>query len=188
MITHRHTQILKAQDGVTAVEFALIAPVALLLIMGIIETSLVMFAQNVLESATFAASRTGKTGYAETDETREATIRTVLDDRADAVFDSTLIDITTRTYARFDQVGDPEPYIDANNNQMRDDGENFTDVNGNGQYDTDMGMEGVGNAGEIVVYTVSYPWNIFTPLVQDFLAEDGVITLSSRVVIQNEPF
>lgn len=184
----KRTHILKAQEGVAAVEFALIAPVALLLIMGIIETSLVMFAQNVLESATFAAARTGKTGFVETDATREATIRSVLEDRGGVVFDTSLIDITSLTYARFDQIGDPEPYIDANNNQMRDDGENFTDVNGNGLYDTDMGADGVGNAGEIVVYTVSYPWNIFTPMVQDFLAEDGVITLSSRMVIQNEPF
>lgn len=176
------------QDGATAVEFALISPVLLFFVMAIIESSLVMFAQNILENATFMASRLGKTGYADNGATREQSILALLEERAGSVLDISHVSITTKTYARFDNVGDPEPFIDVNNNGIRDTGENYTDVNGNGQYDTDMGSEGVGNAGEIVVYTVSYPWRIFTPAVQEFLGENGVVTLSARAVVQNEPF
>lgn len=178
----------KKNDGVAAVEFALVAPILVIMIMGIIETSLVMFVQNVLENATFMASRLGKTGYTDEGSSREATILAMLEDRAGAVLDTGLVHITTQSYARFDDVGDPEPFIDANSNGVRDTGENYTDVNGNGQYDTDMGSEGVGNAGEIVVYTVSYPWDITTPMIQKFIGEDGVIELSARAVVQNEPF
>lgn len=176
------------EHGATAVEFALISPLLMFLMMAIVETSLVMFVQNVLENATFMAARLGKTGFSEDVGSREDAILTILNDRAGTVLDTSRVNITTRTYTRFDQVGDPEPFVDANNNGVRDTGENYTDVNGNGRYDTDMGAEGLGNAGEIVVYTVSYPWDIFTPMIQEFIGTDGVINLSARAVIQNEPF
>ncbi len=188
MRRRKYSPFWRKEEGVTAVEFALIAPVLLTMIMGIIETSLVMFAQNILEYSTFAASRLGKTGFSEDSAGREATILALLEDRAGTVLDTDRIAITTKSYARFDFVGDPEPFVDANSNGVRDAGENYTDVNGNGQYDTDMGSEGVGDAGEIVVYTVSYPWHITTPVIQNFLGTDGTLTLSARAVVQNEPF
>ncbi|MBW7837723.1 MAG: hypothetical protein H3C28_13935 [Sphingomonadales bacterium] len=96
--------------------------------------------------------------------------------------------MTSQTYQQFDQIGDPEPFIDANGNGERDEGENYTDVNGNGSYDTDMGASGLGNAGEVVVYTVSYPWRIITPLISQFFGANGVLNLSARTVVQNEPY
>lgn len=174
--------------GSTAVEFALIAPVLLMMMMGITEVSLIMYAQSIMEGATFSASRLGKTGYVAQGVSREATILDALQHRADALFDMSHVAITTTTYNQFDQIGQPEPFVDANGNSVRDADENYTDVNGNGQYDTDMGVAGMGNASQIVVYTVNYPWPIFTPLIGEFIGTDGAITLSARAVVQNEPF
>ena len=181
------------QGGATAVEFALISPVLFLLVMGIVETGLIMSAQNTLESATYVASRTGRTGFVETGKTQEETIMDALEDRASLFMntDYASIDamsVTTKTYAGFDEINEPEPYVDANSNGVRDDGENFTDINGNGVWDEDRGGGGYGSSGEIVVYTVSYPWPLFTPLVGEFIGTDGIYTLSSRAVVKNEPF
>ena len=183
----------KCQDGATAVEFALISPVLFLLVMGIVEAGMIMSAKNTLESATYIASRTGKTGYVETNQTQEETIMAALVDRASLFLDTDYVSIDamtveTKTYASFDEIGDPEPFIDGNDNGIRDDGESFTDINGNGVWDEDRGGSGFGGANQIVVYTITYPWPLFTPLVGNFIGTNGIITLSSRAVVMNEPY
>ena len=184
---------LGCQDGVTAVEFGFIAPVLFLLVMGIVEAGLIMSAQNTLESATYVASRTGRTGFVDTGKTQEETIIDLLKERASLFLDTDYVGIdamsvTTKTYADLDGINEPEPYVDANSNGVRDNGENFTDINGNGVWDEDRGGSGFGSAGEIVVYTVTYPWPLFTPLVGEFIGTDGIFTLTSRAVVKNEPF
>jgi Flp pilus assembly protein TadG len=176
-------------SGATMLEFALVAPFAVIMIMAVIELSLIMLAQNVMESATFTASREGKTGFVNNGETREQTILNVLNARAGSLLNTSEITITTTTYNNFNNIGQPEPYVDANGNSIRDDGENYTDINGNGEYDDDQGAEGAGAAGEVVVYLVSYPWHIFTPVISQLLGlQNSTITLSARAIIKNEPF
>ncbi len=184
---------LGCQDGTTAVEFGLISPVLFLLVMGIVESGLIMSAQNTLESATYVASRTGRTGFVEAGKTQEETIMDTLEERASLFMNTEYASIEamtveTKTYAGFDDIDEPEPFVDANGNGERDDGENFTDINGNGEWDEDRGGGGYGSSGEIVVYTVTYPWPLFTPLVSHFIGTDGIYTLSSRAVVKNEPF
>ncbi len=188
----RFRQYIRCQDGATAVEFALISPVLFLLVLGIVETSMIMSAQNTLESATYIASRTGRTGYVETPQTQEETILAALEERASLFLDTghATIDkmvVDTKTYAAFDEIGEPEPFVDANGNGIRDNGENFTDINGNGVWDEDRAGSGFGGSGEIVVYTVTYPWPLFTPMVSQFIGTDGIFTLTSRAVVKNEP-
>ncbi len=181
------------QDGATAVEFALISPILFLLVMGIVESGLIMSAQNTLESATYVASRTGRTGFVETGKTQEETIMDTLKERASLFLDTNYVSIdamtvATKTYAGFDDINEPEPFVDANGNGVRDNGENFTDINCNGQWDEDRAGSGFGGSGEIVVYTVTYPWPLFTPLVGEFIGTDGIVTLTSRAVVKNEPY
>lgn len=176
------------QNGSTLIEFSMIAPILMLLMMGTIELSLIMYANSIMEGAAFDASRRGKTGYVDQDVTREDTILNTLYERTEDLLDTSQISITTTTYNQFDQIGQPEPFVDANGNGERDSGENYTDVNGNGQYDTDVGIAGAGSASQVVVYTINYPWPIFTPLVGDLLGLDGVVNLTARAIVQNEPF
>ncbi len=176
------------EQGVTAIEFAIIAPVLFLMMMAIIEVSLIIFAQSTLEAAAFNASRIGKSGYSEAGSTRDETILAYFDRFEDTVFDTAKFDISSLTYARFDQIGKSEPFVDNNNNGIRDVGENYTDVNGNATYDDDMGAAGVGGTSEIVVYTINYPWAILTPIMRNIMGENGVMQLTSRAIIQNEPF
>ncbi len=176
------------QSGTTAVEFALILPVLLTIIMGSIELSMYLFVQSAMEGATFAASRAGKTGYAADGRTREETIRDAMHSRLGFLFNSDDLDIDSKSYDDFSSVGDPEPFIDANANGKRDNGENYTDTNGNGTYDTDRGASGPGGAGDVTVYTISYPWTLLTPYLTEALGKDGVATVSSRFVVKNEPY
>ncbi len=178
----------KRNDGTAAIEFALIMPALVIIIMGSIELSLFFFVQTALEGATFSVSRLGKTGFVESGYTREETIRKHLDDWLGFYLDTQLLTIDAQTYNDFSSVGTPEPFIDANHNGTRDSGENYTDVNGNGQYDMDQGVASNGNAGDVVVYTISYPWSLLTPFLADSLGENGVVEVQSRFVVKNEPF
>jgi Flp pilus assembly protein TadG len=181
-------QFARARDGVAALEFAFIAPVFLMLMMGVIETSLLMLTQNTLENAIFAATRTGKTGYTASGSTQVDTIRAALNSRAISFIDTTQLNLSYKSYNQFDQIGQPEPFVDANSNGVRDNGENYTDVNANGQYDTDMGASDVGGSSEVVVYTVTYPWRINTPMIGRLFTNNGNLTLTARAVVQNEPY
>ena len=178
----------KNEEGLTALEFALIAPAMLGFMFGIIETGMVMFVQSTLENATNTASRLGKTGYSAAGISREQTIRDALNSKAGGFLDSEKLVFTTTVYDGFDTIGDAEPYQDANDNSIYDAGESYTDINGNGQWDIDIGQAGFGNAGDVVVYTISYPWNIVTPIVSNYMGENGIFNVTTRLVVKNEPF
>lgn len=179
----------RSQEGAVAVELALIMPVFFLLIFGIIEYSLVMFGTAVIESATSNTARLGKTGYSEEGVSREDMLHQMVEDKAGALLDPEQITITTQVYGDFESVHEPEPFYDQNSNGTRESTETYDDINGNGQWDADIGSAGVGGAGDVVVYTVNYPWKIHTPLIGEFLAnDDGNFILQSSVVVRNEPY
>ncbi len=172
--------------GVTSIEFAFIAPVVVLMVMGVIEFSLILFTTAVMESATSHTARLGKTGYTEGGSSRSDQIVANIKSLTAGLLDPDNIDIQAKVYDGFDDVGDPEPFVDTNNNLQYDDGEPFSDINGNLEYDEDMGAAGFGDANDIVVYTVSYPWPINTPIMSSIIGEFYNITV--RTVVKNEPY
>lgn len=179
-------RLLTSKDGLTTVEFAFIAPVMMLLMMGIIEFSMIMFTQAVMESATSNTARMGKTGYTAPGLTRQQQLINNVAARTAGLLDQNHITVTMKTYDSFDNVDDPEPFIDANSNGMYNPGETYTDINGNGQWDQDMSSAGAGNANDIVVYTVTYPWPVTTPLVNTIIG--SIFNISARMVVKNEPW
>lgn len=190
--THRHGRkqsrriLFTNRDGITSIEFALIVPVFVMMMMGVIEFSLIMFASATMESATGNTARLGKTGFTEEGQGREQTIYNNVVARTQGLFDPNRITITTTTYASLDDIGQEEPYTDTNHNGAYDGGESYDDINGNGQWDEDMGAQGVGDANDIVVYTVHYPWPIMTPVISAILG--STVDITARTVVKNEPF
>lgn len=155
----RLKMIMRHNEGATAIEFALIAPVLFLLIFGIIEFSLIMFTSSVIEGATATISRQSKTGAdrstAATSAARaaedSARLRQMVLDRGRGVIRSQYLDVATRP--RNSQSGT------------------------------------VGEASEMVIYTVSYDWQILTPFLAPIMGrEDGVFPISSTTAVVNEPF
>jgi len=177
------------ENGATALEFALVAPVFFLLLFGIIEFSLIMFTKSVMEGATSMTSRLGKTGYSADGISRQQTLINLLAEKSRGIMDPEKIEVTTLIYESFNSIGDAEPFTDSNGNGQWDAGETFNDVNGNGQWDDDMGRAGLGNAGDIVVYKVHYPWPLKTPGVNALIGDSkGSIPLDVSVVVRNEPY
>ena len=184
----RMRTFVQQQDGVTAVEFAVVAPVFMLLLCGIIEFAMIMMVYNVMEGATAISSRLGKTGYSSPNVTRQQTIINAITARAGSLIDPAKLTVTSKFYKQFDQIGDPEPYIDTNGNGVHDAGEPYTDINGNGQWDPDMGSSGYGSSGDVVVYTVNYPWPISTPIINSLVGSGGNYNITTHAVVKNEPY
>jgi hypothetical protein len=175
------------EKATTALEFALVAPILFILIFAILEITGVMLASAVLESAVRVASRAGITGYTPAGMTRDAYVQQVVRDNLQYL-NSGNLQFQTLVYDSYSNIGQPEPYTDSNHNGVYNVGEPYTDVNANGQWDLDMGASGSGGAGAIVVYKVTYPWRIITPLLSRFFSSNGQFDITASMVVRNEPY
>ncbi|MEM8569594.1 MAG: TadE family protein [Pseudomonadota bacterium] len=174
------------ERGAAIIEFALIMPIFLLLTIGALEIALVTFVGSSIEAAVLQASRYGITGSTSAGVTREDRVRNIIEDRTFGFVDMDKVEIDTLIYDRFQDVGEPEPFEDANGNGSYDTGENFTDINGNAKWDTDMGKAGLGADDDIVLYRIRYEWGILTPIIREVLGQS--IEHTSVVAVRNEDF
>ena len=177
--------LLADRRGAAAVQFAVLAPALLLMVVGSFEVAIALFVSGTMESAVLAASRYGVTGFTENGVSREDRIRQIIADRTLGFVDMDTAEIRTLVYSSFAQIGEPEPFTDENGNGAHDAGEPFNDVNGNGQWDDDMGTAGLGGPGDIVLYDIAYETGSITRL---FTPIFGRIVHRAAVAVRNEPF
>jgi len=185
----RRAGVLRCTAASAAVEFALAAPILFLLIVGMFEIAMVMFISVTVEGGLREAARFGITGAAPVGLTRQQQIMNILDAHTLGLIDIATATITFKAYDSFGDIGQPEPFNDISPaNGIYDLGEPFTDLNGNSQWDADRGVDGVGNAGEIVLYKINYDWLLFTPIIANMLTGGDALHMSASVAVRNEPF
>lgn len=179
---------IECRRGAALIEFAFTMPIITLMITGIIEFGMILFVQNLMEGGLRDASRYGITGQEKAGSSRLEQIKDIVEDRTIGLVDMSKADFQVLVYSSFGAIGQSEEYDDANGNGSYDTGEDFTDLNGNGAWDEDIGEEGPGGSGDIVVYRLSYDWNLLTPLVKPFVGKDGLFPLQASVAVRNEPW
>lgn len=172
-------------DGSAAVQFALILPMLLLLIIGSFEYAIVTFVSGALESAVLVASRYGATGFEEGGTGRVDRIRAMITERTLGFVDGDTAHIDTYVYPDFASIAPPEPFTDLNGNGAWNDGEPFVDLNGNGTRDAGSGTSGAGAACEVVLYVVTYQTRSITGLLRSIM---GTVTHRASAAVRNEPF
>ncbi len=188
----------KDQGGATALEFALISPLFFLLIFALIELSVAMFVNTVVEGGLRDASRIGLTGMNTGALSREQRIADIVNEASLGMVNLQADDIKSRIYPSFGDIGMPEPYEDINGDGeftptafthggvSYPDGEPFEDINGSGAWEDDMGAAGLGGPGEIVLYSIRYNWNLLSGQIVPVL--QGRIPMTASMVVRNEPF
>ncbi|MFT3972253.1 MAG: pilus assembly protein [Amaricoccus sp.] len=181
----RARAVFASEAGAAAVEFAFILPILLLFALGTIESAIVLFIRSSIESAVLEASRYGITG-SEDGVSRADRVLAIVEERTYGLLDPDKIELETLVYDDFADIGKPEPFVDANGSGFYELGESFTDVNGNGKWDADMGKAGLGDGNDIVVYRVRYSWGIITPMLRGIVGES--IVNESAVAVRNEPY
>ena len=176
------------RDGIAALEFGFAAPVIVFAAVGLIELGAMMFVSTLVEGGLREAARFGITGFAPDGISREDRIRQIIEENTIGLVDMDTATITQLIYPGFGEVGQPEPFVDANGNGSFDGGESYQDVNGNGQWDSDMGASGAGGPGDVVLYTVEVDWPALTPIFQPIMGAGGLVRLRASVAVRNEPW
>lgn len=178
-------RFLKKRDGTTTVEFAFGMPVLAAFMIGIVEISNLLFLGIALENAVLHASRYGVTGSEVDGIARVDRVRTIIEEQTFGMIEPDELTIDTLVFEQFSDIGQEEPYGDANANGVYDAGESFTDVNGNGVWDPDIGVVGLGGAGDIVLYRVTH----VAPSITGFMDwATQAVSLQSALAVRNEPY
>ncbi|WP_373490867.1 TadE/TadG family type IV pilus assembly protein [Parasphingorhabdus sp.] len=179
---------LKRDDaGAALVEFALVAPVLLLLIMGMMDVGHRIYATAILQGSVQKAARDaslddGSANAATIDDRVKELMLPVLQPEPISNFD-----FQRQNYSNFSDVSQPEDFTDTNNDGECNNGEPYDDANGNDIWDADRGATGQGNAKDAVLYTVRVAYPRLFPMARMIgLPEDEVIEAST--VLRNQPF
>ena len=170
---HAARRFARHQDGTAAIEFALVAVPFLALLFAILETALVFFAGQTLESAVSFAGRLVLTGQAQTagysQNDFKAQVCTFL---TGAMFDcSNGVYVNVKSYSTFSSVNTTAPL-------------------NNGQFDSTKMNYSAGSPGCIVEVQLFYQWPIYVSLLGDNLANQngGNRLLVATSVFRNEPY
>ena len=172
------------QRGTAILEFALIAPVFILLLMGLFDYTWQMYAKQVLQGAVSNAARASTL---ETAASSQTLIDAAVRDQVKNVFPGAPGAFTRKSYESFNDVGKPEPFTDANNNNRYDSGECFEDRNGNNSWDADQGANGSGGAEDVVLYTAKMKFERILP-VWRMLGHPPETYLYATTVLRNQPY
>jgi Flp pilus assembly protein TadG len=169
------------ERGATLVEFAILLPVLLGLLMGLMDLCYQAYVQAVLEGAVQKAAR---------DSTIEAADTATIDNRVIAavrqVAGKATVTPSRLFYSSFSVIK-PEDFVDSNGNNKYDFGECFTDINGNGQWDMDPGRAGQGGASDVTVYKVTAAYTRIFPVARLIgLSNQVVLTAATR--FKNQPY
>ncbi len=139
-----------ASEGVSTLEFALIAPVFLTLLIGMFDVGQMVYAKSVLSGAVQQAARVSSLETGNTTAADNMVRRIVA-----PVLPTNTIISTRASYYDFADIGRKERWNDINNNGSCDNGESYVDENRSGSWEADIGLSGNGGAGDVVLYTVT---------------------------------
>ena len=164
----------RSQSGVTAIEFAMVAPPFFALMLAIFEVGIMLFSEYVIEHGVGKAARMIRTGEVQNADMTVTEFKDLVCGNLSSYLGcATNLHIDVRKFDDFDAVVRPEP-LDA-------DGELSTDVTSDA-YDP-------GEPYEVVVVRVYYPWSLFTPGLSHMSnMADGQRLLAAGAAFRNEPF
>lgn len=177
-----------ARDGTTLVEFAIIAPVLCLMLMGAFDIGHSLYLRTVMEGIMQKAGR---------DSTLETSSATSVQDAQDAKVEARVralvkdaeVDTTRRFYRSFAEAkaAKPETFNDSDSNGRCNGGEAYEDANGNNVWDEDGGNAGQGGAKDAVLYTVTATYDSLFPLWKMINGTQSK-SVTASTILRNQPY
>jgi Flp pilus assembly protein TadG len=162
-----------ARAGSAALEFALIAPIFFVLLMGSIEVGVMFFGQFVLQSATNDAARLIRTGQVSAANMTAAQFRTTICNEISPVLacDSNL-QIDVEAFSNFSSASYPNP------------------LTSNNTLDPNLNNFAPGSVCSVVLLRTFYTWSVITPLLTPFMTNmaNNQHLLSATAAFRNEPY
>ncbi|MFT6071493.1 MAG: Flp pilus assembly protein TadG [Alphaproteobacteria bacterium] len=159
----------KNKSGVTAVEFAFVLPVFLLIVFGILEFTFIMLVYSIVENSLNKGARMGATGNAYADMYNDPNLG-----REDVIFkhmkqklgsflkNDDQLEIKTKIVGAIQQLDmTPEENPEYN---------------------------GLGGSDQIIEYTAIFHWDLMTPVMSSMAGNNGKLAIQATVVVKNESF
>lgn len=178
------------QDGASIMEFGLIAPIVMVMMLGTMDIGHSYFVRATLDGAMQNAARSSSLEGSAT-----LTAQELVDLRVEssilALAPNATITSTRRYYKTFSEaaLARAETVIESptDADMKCDPGESFMDANDNGVWDADGGTDGQGGAKDIVIikFKVSYP-RLF-PMAK-LLGLPANVELESNSILANQPY
>jgi len=164
-------RLFRLQDGAAAVEFALVAAPFLALLFAIMETALVFFAGQALDTVAASSARQIMTGQSQS-MNQTNFMNNVVCANVYALFNCSSMMIDVETYSSWSTVNVNLP------------------IDSNGNVESSSFQFQQGGPGSIVVMRLMYPWPTFMSLLGFSLANTAgnQRLLMSTVAFCNEPF
>lgn len=172
-----------AEDGAAIVEFALIAPVMLLTLVGLFDMGHGIYTKTMLLGAIEKVARDSSIESAATG-TLDAKVTNVVK----AMQPGATLTFSRKYYTNFTNVKQPEDFTDTNTNGVCDAGEPFEDANGNSVWDADRGGSGTGGARDAVLYRVTVTYARLFPVHKFIPSQSGNISIQAISILRNQPY
>ena len=178
-----------ANKGSAAIEFAMVAPVFFLILMGTIEAGIIFFAQSALQNAVNDTARLVRTGQSACYSLDSHNIcqamtadqfRAKVCDDVSVLLQNCTVDANGQSDLQFDVRAYPSGFGGANNNTPLDAQQNLPNLTA---FDA-------GNACDVVLVRAFYRWPVFTPMLNFFLANMGgnKHLIATAAAFRNEPY
>jgi hypothetical protein len=167
-------RIVRQQDGAAAVEFALVAAPFLALVFAIMETAIVFFAGQALETAVADSARLIMTGQVEDQKLTQAQFKDAVCAKIYGLFNcQNGVHVDVKKFSSFESITTPMPSpVDANGNYQ------------NLGYDP-------GKRGDIVVVRLFYQYPVYVSLLGYGASMSDVVggkrLLAATAAFRNEP-
>ena len=181
----------QCQSGVSAVEFAFIAPVFLMFLLAVFDIGFGMYTRAVLQGAVQDGARSASLENRDWDSIRlqvNEQVRRVIpasNPQTDITFN-----IDPTIYATYGDIVMPEDLDERNGNNNGDwdaPGECFVDRNNNRQFDLDVGVRGPGGAQDVVAIRAELSYPRAFPLWR-MLGQPQTAQMEASTFLRNQPF
>ena len=170
--------------GSTLVEFALVAPTLLLMLMGLFDLSYRAWATAQLQGA---VQKAGRDSTLEGANAALAGLDQRVRNQVQPLMQNGTLTFNRLKYASFTRAGQAENFTDGNANGIREAGECYQDENANSTWDADSGTGGNGGARDIVVYTATLSYPRIFPM-YGLAGWSPTQVISATTVLRNQPF
>ncbi|MEQ1499058.1 MAG: TadE/TadG family type IV pilus assembly protein [Novosphingobium sp.] len=185
MIARSPARLLADTSGATIVEFAMVAPVLLMTMMGLFDLGHNMYTSQMLHGAIQKAARDSTIEGAASS---TAHLDGIVTNAVKVIAPGSTLTFSRKAYSNFTSVSRPENYDDVNANNTCDAGEAFEDANKNGTWDSDTGSAGFGSARDAVLYTVTVTYPRTFPLAAFIPGQSKTMTMTAINVLRNQPY
>lgn len=185
MIRAALNRLRRDEGGATIVEFALITPPFLIMLMGLFDLAYNQYTSEMINGAIQKAARDSTIEGASGS---QATIDASVTKAVQAVAPSAVMQFERRSYSDFANISRGEDFNDVDGNGVCDNGDPFEDVNRNSKWDASIGNTGFGGARDAVLYTVTATYRRAFPIYALMPGQTENFTLRASTVLRNQPY